>query len=370
MQICLVEPFFTGSHRQWAEGLQKHSRHEIQLLTLPGRHWKWRMHGGAVALASEFSQTFNQVENFPQLIIATDFLDVPTFRGLLPPAARAIPIALYFHENQLTYPWSPTDEDVQLERDNHYAFINYTSCLASEKIFFNSRYHQFSFLDALPEFLNQFPDHQELENIELIKKKSKVLSLGMKLIPNISNRSINKETPVLVWNHRWEYDKTPEEFFETLIEFQEEKVNFKLIVLGEKYKKSPMIFDRAKEKLKDRILHWGFAKSRSEYLALLKSGTILPVTSRQDFFGGSVVEGIASGLFPLLPNRLAFPEHVPEKWMGKCLYSDRNDFKQKLRNLILNGIPDGSELCDFVSRYDWTNLSSKYDEEFEKMIAI
>ena len=38
MKVLLVEPFFSGSHRQWTEGLVKHSRHEIEILSLPGRH--------------------------------------------------------------------------------------------------------------------------------------------------------------------------------------------------------------------------------------------------------------------------------------------------------------------------------------------
>ena len=38
-----VEPYFTGSHRQWAEGLARHSRHDIHLITHQGQFWKWRL---------------------------------------------------------------------------------------------------------------------------------------------------------------------------------------------------------------------------------------------------------------------------------------------------------------------------------------
>ncbi len=54
MKILILEPFFSGSHRQWAEGYQRHSRHEVEILSLKGRHWKWRMFGGAVSLANDF----------------------------------------------------------------------------------------------------------------------------------------------------------------------------------------------------------------------------------------------------------------------------------------------------------------------------
>ncbi|NIN36236.1 MAG: DUF3524 domain-containing protein, partial [Gammaproteobacteria bacterium] len=45
MKICLVEPFCTGSHAAWAEEYAHYSRHDVELLTLSGRYWKWRMHG-------------------------------------------------------------------------------------------------------------------------------------------------------------------------------------------------------------------------------------------------------------------------------------------------------------------------------------
>ena len=126
MKVLLVEPFFSGSHRQWAEGLAKHSRHEIEILSLPGRHWKWRMYGGAVSLAEKVKGMEK-----PDLVLCTDMLDVATFQGLTRDVLRGVPVVVYFHENQLTYPWSPDDRDVDLSRDRHYAFTNYTTALVS-----------------------------------------------------------------------------------------------------------------------------------------------------------------------------------------------------------------------------------------------
>ena len=36
MKILLLEPYFTGSHKSWAEGYQSSSAHEIQIISLPG----------------------------------------------------------------------------------------------------------------------------------------------------------------------------------------------------------------------------------------------------------------------------------------------------------------------------------------------
>ena len=51
MKILILEPYFTGSHKQWALGYKKYSKHEVNILSMKGQFWKWRMHGGAVTLA-------------------------------------------------------------------------------------------------------------------------------------------------------------------------------------------------------------------------------------------------------------------------------------------------------------------------------
>jgi len=64
--------------------------------------------------------------------------------------------------------------------------------------------------------------------------------------------------------------------------------------LGESFQKTPPIFAEAKEKLRSKILHWGYAESFGDYKKWITQADILPVSSRQDFFGGSVVEAMYS----------------------------------------------------------------------------
>ncbi len=366
MKLTLLEPFFSGSHQQWAEGLKKHSSHDIEILSLPGRHWKWRMHGGAVELAKQF----NQQEDLPDLILGTSMLDLTTFMALTRKKSSGIPVAMYFHENQLTYPWSPQDRDKKKKRDNHYSFINYTSALAADRVFFNSEYHRDSFLGALPNFLNRFPDKKGKENIELIEEKSSVLHLGMDLERFNEFRDSDKEKQseaTILWNHRWEYDKNPEDFFETLFLLKEKEIPFRLVVLGEQNDVNPPIFDKAKEILKDEILQWGYAESFEEYARWLWRADILPVTSIQDFFGGSVVEALFCDCFTLLPNRLAYPEHFPEELDREFLYEE-GELEARLETAIESVM--GLRKVDYqsiVRKYDWGKLISKYDGELEKL---
>ena len=365
LKIILLEPFFSGSHKQWAEGFQERSVHNIKILSLPGRHWKWRMHGGAISLAKQY----NKLEYIPDLILATSMLDVTTFLALTREKSFGIPVAMYFHENQLTYPWSPQDRDIKNKRDSHYAFINYTSALASDRVFFNSVYHRNSFLEALPKFLNRFPDKQGKEHIEQIKNKSKVLHLGMDLArfdgPGFSKK---ESESVVLWNHRWEYDKNPEAFFEVLFQLKDKDIEFKLIVLGEQNDVNPPIFDKAKERLAEDIIHWGYTKSFNEYTKWLWKADILPVTSNQDFFGGSVVEAMYCNCFPILPNRLAYPEHISREIKSMCLYEE-GGFLEKLESAILN-IDEirNMNVQYLVKKYDWGEMATKYDDSISNVL--
>ncbi|MEO0403612.1 MAG: DUF3524 domain-containing protein [Bacteroidota bacterium] len=343
MNVMFLEPFFVDSHRSFALGLQKHSKYNVQLITLPGRHWKWRMYGSAISFSKE---PLDQAD----LIIASDMVDVACLRGLNPEINA--PIITYFHENQLTYPWSPTDLDVALNRDRHYAFTNYTSALASEEVWFNSEYNKLSFIQALNPFLKDFPDHQNLDTVEQIERKSKVMHLGLDL-PELQT-SAKKPTfrnPTILWNHRWEYDKNPEEFFNALFKLSED-FEFDLIVLGKAQKVQPNIFDEAQNRLKNRIIHWGWTDSKEHYWDLLSRCDIVPVTSYQEFFGISVIEAIHAGATPLLPHRLVYPEHA----LPNDLYYE-NELYPALKKLLNSKKPSKVD----VSRFSWKHQISNFD---------
>ncbi|MCX6199507.1 MAG: DUF3524 domain-containing protein [Bacteroidetes bacterium] len=388
MKILLLETFFTGSHKKWAEEFQRFSKHEILIFPMSGYHWKWRMHIGGV----EFSERTRQQETVyrakennnandsppfiqfkegiakPDLILATDMLDLNLFLSLTRTWSHNIHTAIYFHENQLNYPWSPTDKDVKLQRDNHYAFINYTSALTANKVFFNSQYHHDAFLDELPKFLKAFPDYNNLETVETIQNKSSVLplALDLKKFDEFKPSEIVKPNrAVILWNHRWEYDKNPERFFNALFEIDERGIDFKLIVMGEEYEKHPSIFDKAKEKLADKILHWGYVETFDEYCKWLWIADMLPVTSAQDFFGGSVVEAMYCNVVPFLPKRLAYPEHIPAQFHSTFFY-DEEDFVNKIQRRIMDvkylRVMDTQQ---YARKYDWGNLISDYDEAME-----
>jgi len=320
------------------------------------------MRGGAITLARKFRDSGVR----PDCILVTDMLDVPLLLSLIGKDVQC-PVILYMHENQLTYPWSPIDPDPAAGRDHNYAFINYASCLVADLVLFNSHYHKSSFLDALPGFLNMFPDYRETNSIEAIRHKSQVLPLGLELHRFDAYVKANKrESKTILWNHRWEYDKDPELFFSVLSALSDEGFHFYLIVCGESTGTIPEVFPSSREKLQKHITHWGMVESFEEYARLLSMSDLIPVTSRQDFFGISVVEAMYCNVYPLLPDRLAFPEHIPSVLKGDVIYTDERDLLNKLRVLIQEDIVfDGKTL---MGRYEWTEVISHYDEIFESLV--
>jgi len=364
MKILLVEPYYTGSHKQWAEGYQKYSRHRINILSMKGQFWKWRMHGGAVTVA----QRFNDMKWHPDLILATDMLGLSTFLALSRKKLHGIPAAIYFHENQLVYPWSPEDRDIQQKRDTHYGFINYASALTADRVFFNSEFHMNSFLDALHPFLKHFPDHRELDSVKVIRDKSRVLHLGMDLQQFDDHRVEKEGNPLILWNHRWEYDKNPELFFSVLKQVKNNGPDFKLAVIGENFSQSPKIFEEARRTFKDMIVQWGYVESFKEYAEWLWKADILPVTSNQEFFGASVMEAIYCNTWPILPNRLTYPELLPPDLHKDHLYSGENNLFSKITWAL--GHHEKIKFTPFhpfAKPFDWETMAPVYDNAMEQI---
>lgn len=317
------------------------------------------MHGAAVTLAQEYSA----LQQSYDVLICSDMLDVAAFKGLTDTSDTKV--ITYYHENQLSYPWSPDDPDVALQRDNHYGWINYTTALASDLCMFNSNYHRLSFTDEVRRLLGKLPDYQHIEQVDHILDKSVVMPIG---IDPSEFHTPEHERHTFLWNHRWEYDKNPDAFFDLLMKLNTEGYDFDIIVCGEQYRNAPPIFAQAKTKLQDRIKHFGYAASRSEYLTLLRQSTIFPVTSNQDFFGISVVEAIAAGVHPLLPKRLAYPEHLPLPQHEHMYYTNEEDLLQKCR-VLLNQKPHSPQVQTYIKeKYDWSTIIKSFDVTISRLL--
>lgn len=370
MKVLALEPWYGGSHKAFLDGLMKHSRHDFNAITMTARFWKWRMHGGAVTMARKVEELARKGD-LPDLIFASDMVNLPAFLALVRRFLADVPVVLYMHENQLTYPLPKGSE-----RDFTYAYINYLSCLAADHIVFNSRFHHDEFLEALPGLLRKFPDYTHLNEARDIRDRCSVLPLGMKLRDHDKYASgydqhawgPGMQPPIVLWNQRWEYDKNPEAFFRLMNRLDDAGYFFRLILAGEHFEEQPAEFERAFERYAERILHYGYAEDFAEYSKLLHRADIVISTSVHEFFGIAILEAMYCGCHPLLPERLSYPELIPESLHrpllhAPILYRDDDDLFTIMTSILrgedrplplstLKGISEHLEWSQHVTLYD------------------
>lgn len=356
-KVLVLEPYYGGSHKAFLSDLEKYLPLDFDLYTLPARKWKWRMRFSAPYFAEKLHALSEDAYEDYSCILCSTFVDVATLLALSPQWVRDIPILTYFHENQIVYPVQVDDE-----RDFHFALTNFTTALASDRLAFNSQYNLDSFLFGCGELFKKLPDMKLVDYEQEIRDKSVILHPGLDFNQIDSETETTRETnvPAIVWNHRWEHDKNPELFFETLFEMDSQGVPFDLIVLGESFQRQPAIFEEARKRLKKRLLHFGYVESRQEYYKLLKRGDIVVSTAIHEFFGISVIEAVRAGCRPVLPNRLSYPELFPQEF----LY-DNDKFESALMVSLKKAPLDKmgpAKLTDYLS---WENLTDQYMKWFK-----
>ena len=233
LRVLAVEPFYGGSHRAHLDGWREHSSHTFVPLTLPPYKWKWRMRHASVTFAEQLGERTDGA-SFDALW-ASDMLNLAEFLGLAPIWVQRLPGVAYFHENQLTYPVREA-----AARDLHFAYSNFTTCLAAQQVWFNSAYHRDAFTSALSAWLTRMPDYQSIERVDEILARSVVAPPGVGAFPQRAARSAG---PLRIgWNARWEHDKNPDDFFAAMRELKRREIAFQLIVLGESFRSSPQVF--------------------------------------------------------------------------------------------------------------------------------
>ena len=364
MRILLVEPYYGGSHRAWADGYRGASRHEIALVTHDARFWKWRMHGAHVTLAERIAREVADGGR-PDVVVASSMTNLPALLGAARRRLADPPIVLYMHENQLGYPWSPRDE-----RDASYPMINWGSMTVADLVLFNSDFHLRTWFAAVPTLLGSFPDHRHDHLVEAVRARSEVMPVGVDLA-RLDGAAIRDHPPLLLWNHRGEHDKGPDVLAAAVLALARHGVAFRLALAGERFVSDPPEFADVRAALGTAVVHDGFAAD-SVYVALLRSADIVVSTARQEYFGVAVTEAIYAGAFPVLPHGSVYPERIPAAFHGRCLWHDEADLVQKLRWAIEHPTERASiaaQLRPVMSAFDWSVVAPRYDARLASLIS-
>jgi len=356
-RILILEPYYGGSHKYFLDGLQQYIAAEYVLFTLPARNWQMKMQLAATWFVEQIKALPKKKRRVDAILCST-FVDVAVLRALLDRLAgwdQATRILTYFHENQFAYPGRFTQPG-----HHFFAGINFHSALASDAIAFNSRYNMESFFDGCRTGLKAAPDMKLPAVMAEIADKSRILHPGVifSTIDGMEKTPQPKEIPVIVWNHRWEHDKNPESFFAALDVLEKSGIDFRLIVLGQSFPTSPACFSQAEKKFQDKILHFGFAQSYRQYLQLLSMGDIVVSTALHEFFGISIIEAVRAGCWPILPDRLSYPELFDRRFLYTA-----GKLAETLGEVITKGLGlRPGEAGSMTEKFGWQHLKSGYTD--------
>jgi glycosyltransferase involved in cell wall biosynthesis len=240
------------------------------------------------------------------VVVATSMVDLSALVGLVPALSDAR-LVVYFHENQLAYPTRDGKLDVQLGMMDLYA------ALAADTVVFNSEYNRTSMLRGVRQMMDLLPDYTPSEAIDAVSEGSTVIPVGLEdewfAGPAAGRKDDGPLT--IVWNHRWEYDKAPGRFFEALRQLAHRDVDFEVHVMGQQFRNAPEAFERAESELGDRIRTFGFVEDVERYRSILCESDVVVSTALHEFQGLAVLEAVACGCTPVVPDRLAYRDFLP-----------------------------------------------------------
>ncbi|MCW8935401.1 MAG: DUF3524 domain-containing protein [Gammaproteobacteria bacterium] len=338
--ILLLSAYRSSSHAAWADWLvNTFNEFEWLKLELPGRHFRWRIRGNPLSWLHKIPA------KKPDLILATSMVDLATLKGLHSHLSN-IPCIYYFHENQFAYPTSK-----QQHNSIDPQMVQLYGALAADKLLFNSIYNQQSFFNGVNRLLNLLPDETP-ENISvLLKNKSDILPVAITPI----DKSATKIPQLILWNHRWEYDKAPQVFADALEKLNKMDIDFQLALLGDRPAKKPVSLLQIEKQFSDKIIINNKA-SKEDYLKYLSLSSVVVSTAIHEFQGLSMLEAVSAGAIPVVPDDLCYKEQYASHFRYKT--GDSDALSEKLYSFlsIKPEIPDISKYFDESLKSRWYEL--------------
>jgi len=360
VRILLLSAYDAHSHRRWRQGLvAAFPEWQWTVLTLPPRYFSWRVRGNSLSWAFAERKTLQQPYD---VMVATSMTDLSALKGMVPGLA-AVPSLVYCHENQFAFP----DRRGPLQNDPK--ITNLYTLLSADRVIFNSVYNRESFIAGAQALLRQMPDAVPAGVVDSIVGKSCVLPVPLEQhwFENRMAIEDKEQRFTIVWNHRWEYDKAPERLFAALLKLHQAGEDFRVHVVGQQFRKQPPVFAEMYPRLQQYIGEWGMVESEQDYRLLLQRSHVVLTTALHEFQGLAMLEAMACGCVPLAPDRLAYPEYIPDA----CRYASFPDDAdaesaviayqlQSLCSQFRHGVlPEAPGVEDF----SWKRLESAYRME-------
>ena len=373
MNILVLSAYAAQSHVHWHLSLQAMFKHwRWHVMSLPPRHFSWRVRGNALFWSIAERTALEQPYD---LVIATSMVDLATLRGLVP-ALTKIPTIVYFHENQFEYP-----QDQQKHSLLEAQITSVYSALAADRILFNSSYNRDSFLAGCSALLSKLPDRVPPGVALMLQERSAVLPVPFDrlkyesvtpLWPGASD-SYHRKTLRLLWTGRFEHDKGGEGLLRILYRLEDQLVDYELAMTGQQFRRSPAVFDEISSLFSHRIVHFGYIDGIADYRALLQAADVVLSTAIHEFQGLGILEAVAHNCYPIVPDRLVYPEIYPSQYRYASCPDNPEQEAESAVALILEIAP--KQLLNAVpyvdvSAFGMRQMASRYEQIFRELAVV
>ena len=313
LNVLALQPWDKGSHLAVRESIGRHSAHNWTWLTRKGRMPRWRLRFAGLDFAREVREQGRAYD----AVFATSMCSLADFRATAPRSIANLPHVLYMHENQAVYPSSAGARKTDVERDVHLVFTNLASIEAADRVLWNSAFNRDSFVEGVAEILQHAPEPSEGGWEERLRAKSEIAWPPVEVLHNPRDDRYPTDVIRVAWPHRWEHDKGCEDLLELVRSNPtQKKVPVWFFILGIRQEAVPEPMKRLLEEFGDRIVHFDGNADRATYLNALRTCDWVTSTAHHEFFGIGVCEALLCGCLPWLPDRLSYPELVPEPYRG------------------------------------------------------
>jgi glycosyltransferase involved in cell wall biosynthesis len=368
MRVLLLSAYAAQSHVHWQDSLRTmFPEWSWQVLSLPPRHFSWRVRGNPLYWALQEREV---LERGYDLLVTTSMVDLATLRGLVP-ALASVPTVVYFHENQFDYP-----QDQQRHSLLEAQMVSLYSALAANRVVFNSHYNRETFCAGCAALLRRLPDFVPSDIPTLLRDKSTVVPVPLAEMIPIETMSgwpgrfgTEPSRPLrLLWLGRFEHDKGGEGLFEILSQLEDSALDYELAMVGQQFRNSPEAFNRIERDFSHRLVHVGYVERAEDYQSLLRAADIALSTALHEFQGLAILEAVAAGCVPVVPDRLAYREIYPESLRYASIPSDpiaEAAAAMKLVQSLAAAVIAGERLAPDISAYCPAALKPQYSEVFD-----
>jgi hypothetical protein len=348
LDILALEPFYGGARKSMLETLMRHSRHRWTLLKLPPRRIERRLAAAAHWFAEQLSRHWvGRVD----LLFTSEAMNLADLLRFVPELQNK-PSVVYFHDNQLppvgTPPISP-----------HQA-VNLSSASAATEIWFNSLFHQRSFLKRAYSLVERLPEVSGHNPVAELNDK-------IQFMPPPVDQSISTRL-----RQQGEIQRDPRMLFVDTRDANVPILNEALCALSrrEKYKLITVgPVDGLDPELPRRTI--SESDEEAQVRALHESAVMVSVRpgATYDLYA---VRALQLGCWPVFPNTGCYPELLPTSLHPLCLYDTRDADRlvTQLQNVWWIEQPPKyqEELAALLAKFDVLQACQAMDDRFEQLV--